>query len=333
MKSFRHILRAAAPLAIGLVAAVALPLAASAQTPSDWPSRPLTVIAPFPAGGVADTIARNMADGLSKQMGQTVVVENRGGAGGSVAAAAAAHSAPDGYTLFIGSQGTQATNAVLYKTLPYDPVKDFTPVHAIVGGVNVLVVNAQRPFKTVGELVAYAKENPGKLRYASAGTGTSTHLTALMFQRAAGVELTHIPYKGSAPALTDLIGGQVDLMFDYPASSAPHIESGALRALAVTYGERVPSMPDVPTMAEAGVSDVESVAWTGLFVPSKTPAAIVERLASEMEKLVASPAFIEAAAKAGFMPLQISGQKFVDYVASETVKWQDLARRSGVEPQ
>ena len=332
MNVLHQMLRAAAPLMIGLALAATSPLAASAQT-GDWPSRPITVIAPFPPGGVANTIARTMAEGLGKQLGQTVVVENRAGAGGSVAASAAARSDPDGYTLFIGSQGTQATNAIFYKSLPYDPEKDFAPVHAIVGGVNVLVANPDRPYKTVAELVDYAKENPGKVRYASAGTGTSTHLTALMFQRAAGIEMTHIPYKGSAPALTDLIGGQVDVMFDYPASSAPHIEAGTLRPLAVTYGERVSSLPDVPTMAEAGVPNVESVAWTGLFVPAKTPPAIVERLAAEMEKLVASDGFKQAAAKAGFMPLPLAGQKFAEYVASETVKWQDLARRAGVEPQ
>jgi len=330
MKPIRRVLRVAAPLLLALAAA--LPLAGQAQTPN-WPNRPLTLIAPFPAGGVADALARSVALRLGEQLGQPVVVDNRGGAGGSVAASMAARSAPDGHTLFVGSQGTQATNSVFYKSLPYDPVNDFAPVHAIAGGVNLLVVHPSRPFKTVRELVAYAKANPGKLNYASAGAGTSTHLTALMFQRAAGIELTHVAYKGSTPALTDLLGGQVDLMFDYPASSGPHVKTGALRALAVTYGERVAALPDVPTMAEAGVAGVESIAWTGLFVPAKTPPAIVARLAAEMEKVIASPEFTEVASKAGVLPLKISGPQFAAYVASETVKWQDLARRSGATPQ
>ncbi|WP_439586806.1 Bug family tripartite tricarboxylate transporter substrate binding protein [Hydrogenophaga sp.] len=332
MRPIRHALRHAAPFLLALAAAV--PLAGHAQAPAPaWPTRALTIVAPFPAGGVADALARSVAQRLSEQLGQPVVVDNRGGAGGSVAAAAAARSAPDGHTLFVGSQGTQATNAVFYKSLPYDPVNDFVPVHAIAGGVNLLVVPPDRPYKTVRELVAYAKAHPGKLNFASAGAGTSTHLTALMFQRAAGIELTHVAYKGSSPALTDLMGGQVDLMFDYPASSGPHVQAGTLRALAVTYGQRVASLPNVPTMAEAGVADVESVAWTGLFAPARTPPAIVARLSAEMEKAIASPEFTQVAAKAGVLPLNIAGPKFTAFVASETVKWQDLARRSGAVPQ
>ena len=206
-------------------------------------------------------------------------------------------------------------------------------MHAIAGGVNVLVANPSRPFKTVAELVAYGKANPGKLNYASAGTGTATHLTALMFQRAAGIEMTHVPYKGSSPALLDLIGGRVDVMFDYPASTAAHLQSGALRALAVTYSQRVAALPNVPTMAEAGVNDVEAIAWTGLFVPAKTPPAIVARLTSEMEKVIGAPEFAAAATKAGTLPLRISGPRFQAFVTSETVKWQDLVKRSGAVPE
>ena len=322
---------AAARLALGLAALG--PLAAPAQSPAPFPSRPLTLVAPFAAGGVADAMARAVAQGLGERLGQPVVVDNRAGAGGSVAAAVVARSAPDGYTLFMGSQGTLSTNAVLYKSLPYDPANDFVAVHGIAGASNLLVVNASRPYRTVRELVAYAKAHPGKVNYATAGAGTSTHLTALLFQRAAGIEMTAVPYKGSTPALTDLIGGQVDVMFDYLSSSAPHLQSGALRALAVTAAQRLPALPQVPTMAEAGVPDVESVAWTGLFVPARTPPAIQARLAAEMEKVIGSAEFADVAAKAGTLPVRISGASFQAYVASETPKWQELARRSGAQPQ
>jgi tripartite-type tricarboxylate transporter receptor subunit TctC len=313
-----------------LALAATFGMAAAAVQAEQYPSRPVTLVVPFPAGGITDNVSRWVARKLSERMGQAVIVENKPGAGGSTAAERTARATPDGYTLFVGTQGTHATDLMLYKDLKYDPIKDFIAIHSIVGAVNVLVVNPSRPYTTVGELIAYAKKNPGKINYASSGTGTATHLTAELFQGLAGIHMTHVPYKGSAPALTDLLSGTVDLMFDYPASTQGHIKTGKLRALAVTYGSRLAVLPNVPTIAEAGLPGAESLSWAGIFVPAKTPRAVVDRLTAEMEKIMADPETIQAITGMGGVPFSYSGPKFQAFVASEMTKWQDVIKRAGV---
>src|SRR5438552_13835540 len=244
---------------------------ASAQT---YPTRPIRLVVPFPAGGTTDILAREVGQRLSMTLGQPVVIDNRPGAAGNIGADLVAKSAPDGYTLLMGTVGTHAINASLYAKMPYDHVKDFAPIILVAGVPNVLVVNPSLPVNSVQELIAYAKANPGKLNFASSGPGTSIHLSGELFKVMAGVQMTHVPYKGSAPALQDLLGGQVQLMFDNLPPSLPHIKAGKLRALAVTSVARSPALPDVPTIAESGLPGFEASSWFGILVPAGTPSAI-----------------------------------------------------------
>jgi tripartite-type tricarboxylate transporter receptor subunit TctC len=237
---------------------------------------------PFPAGGTTDILARAAAQKLSEAWGQQVIVDNRPGAGGNIGAELVAKAAPDGYTLLMGTVGTHAINSSLYAKMPYDHVKDFAPVILVAGVPNVLVVNPDLPIKTVAELIAYAKANPGKLNFASSGSGTSIHLSGELFKVMAGVQMTHVPYKGSAPALTDLIGGQVQLMFDNLPSSLPQIKGGKLRAVAVTSATRAAALPDVPTVAESGLPGFEASSWFGILAPAGTSKEIIAKINAEM---------------------------------------------------
>ena len=306
---------------------------ASSAMAQVYPDHPITLVVPFPAAGVTDNVARLIGRKLSQNLGQPVVVENRPGAGGSLGTEQVARAQPDGYTLLVGTQGTHGSNLELYRNLRYDPVRDFTAVHSMMGSVNVLVVNPTRPYRTVKELIAYAKENPGKINYASAGNGTSTHLTAELFQSITGTKMTHVPYKGSAPALTDLIGGTVDIMFDFPNSAGVFIETAKLRALAVTHTVRLEALPNVPTMAEAGVAGAEAIGWGGIFAPAKTPPAIVKRLASELERVTSDAEVLQAIVQSGGIPLKISGDQFQSFVAVESVKWRKAAQRAGARAE
>jgi tripartite-type tricarboxylate transporter receptor subunit TctC len=315
MKSIRNIV-----LAATLAGAAAVQGPAHAQ---QYPTRPVTLVVPFTPGGITDNVARLIGKKLSDRLGQPVIVENKPGAGGSLATEHVARAAPDGYTLLVGTQGTHATNLALYKNIKYDPIKDFTAIHTMIGSVNVLLVNPSRPYTTVKELIAYAKQNPRKVNFASAGSGTGTHLTAELFQSLAGIEMVHVPYKGSAPALSDLVAGTVDVMFDYPAATLGHLK-------AVTYASRLPPLPNVPTIAEAGLPGAESLAWGGIFVPAKTPAAVVGRLVSDMEKVMADPDVTKAVTDLGGVPFSLSGEKFQAFVASEMVKWAEVAKRGNV---
>src|SRR5438034_5972010 len=246
----------AAPVALGQVA---------------YPTKPVRLVVPFPAGGTTDLLARAAAQKLSEAWGQQVIVDNRPGAAGNIGAELVAKAAPDGYTLLMGTVGTHAINASLYAKMPYDHVKDFAPVILVAGVPNVLVVNPSLPVHSVQELIAYAKANPGKLNFASSGSGTSIHLSGELFKVMTGVQMTHVPYKGSAPALQDLLGGQVQLMFDNLPPSLPQIKAGRLRALAVTSATRAPALPDVPTVAEAGLPGFEASSWFGVLAPAGTP--------------------------------------------------------------
>ena len=229
----------------------------------------------------------------------------------------------------MGTQGTQATNQYLYKSLHFEPERDFVPVHALISIPNILVVNASRPYRTVKELVAYASSNPGKLVVASAGNGTGTHLSAELFQTVAGVKFVHVPYRGSAPAINDLLGGQVDMSFDYPITTLGHVEAGKLRALAVMGPTRLPSLPQVPTIAQAGYPAAESTSWIGLFFPAKAPAAAVDRWKTELDQVLQDPAVIETLARMGGTPLMLSGASFGSFVQGERSKWKAIIQRSG----
>lgn len=321
----RNILKKLSALALGSLAFGAVQ-AADAQ----WPDHPIKLIVPFTPGGVTDNTSRLLARLLEPHVGQPVIVENRPGAGGSIGVEAAARQAPDGYTMIYGTQGTQGANLALYKKVGYDPIADFVPVHGIAESPLVLVINPDRPFKSVPELIAYAKANPGKLNYGSAGAGTGTHLTAEMFQISAGIKMTHIPYKGSSPALTDLMAGNIDVMFDYPAIVLPMVNGKKLAALAVTATKRLDNAPDLPVIGEFGLKRAESSSWGAVFMPAKTPPAIVKRMADAIEKAMVEPEMVKNNLKYGSIPMTgMRDEKLGDFVKTEMVRWRDLVKTSG----
>ncbi|SPK70207.1 conserved exported hypothetical protein [Cupriavidus taiwanensis] len=267
--------RASAGARALLLACGALALAApAALAVNAYPSRPVTLVVPGPPGGITDQLGRLVAASMTSDHGVRVVVDNRPGAGGNLATELVARAEPDGYTVLMGTQGTMASNQFLYKSLRFDPARDFVAAHGLVSIPNLLVVNGKLPYQSVRELVAYAKGHPGKLTVSSAGNGTGSHLAGELFQTLAGVKFVHVPYKGSAPSINDLLAGQVDLTFDYPASTLTQVQAGKLRALAVTGASRLPALPQVPTIAEAGYPGAESTSWIGLFFPARTPAPV-----------------------------------------------------------
>src|SRR6516162_3752160 len=252
-----------------------------------YPERPVRLVVPFVPGGAVDAVGRLLGNAMTATLGQPVVIENRGGAGGIVGMEAAAHATPDGYTMMVSHSGFAAMPG-LYRTLPFDPVKDFAGVVTAASGIYVLVVGPEVPFKSVAELIAYAKANPGKLTYASAGIGSTVHLASEFFKRSAGVDILHVPYKGTGPALTDLIGGQVQMMFGPVVNTLPLAQAGKLRALAVTSGTRSALAPGLPTVAESGLPGFEVVGWYGLAVPAETPKAAIARLNAETNRALKS---------------------------------------------
>jgi tripartite-type tricarboxylate transporter receptor subunit TctC len=317
-------------VALHLLAALTLCMAplALAQT---YPSHPIRLVVPFPPGGTTDILARAVAQKLSESFGQQVIVDNRPGAGGNIGTELVAKAAPDGYTLEMGTVGTHAINASLYSKLPFDHVKDFVPVILVAGVPNVLVVNPALPVHSVQELIAYGKANPGKLYFASSGSGTSIHLSGELFKTMTGVQMTHVPYKGSAPALTDLMGGQVQLMFDNLPSSLGFIKAGKLRALAVTSAERASALPDVPTIAESGVPGFEASSWFGVLAPAGTPREIVQKLNAEIAKWLATPEAREKLASQGAIAAGGTPEDFARHIAAETAKWAKVVKASGAK--
>ena len=295
-----------------------------------YPTKPVRLVVPFPAGGTTDLLARAAAQKLSEAWGQQMIVDNRPGAAGNIGAELVAKSTPDGYTLLMGTVGTHAINASLYAKMPYDHVKDFTPVILVAGVPNVLVVNPQLPVNTVPELIAYAKANPGKLNFASSGSGTSIHLSGELFKTMTGVLMTHVPYKGSAPALTDLIGGQVQLMFDNLPSSLAFIKAGKLRAIAVTGTTRAPALPDVPTVADT-VPGFEASSWFGILAPAGTPRDIVMKINGETAKWLASPDAKEKLAAQGANVAGGTPEDFAKHIQAETAKWAKVVKESGAK--
>ena len=285
---------------------------------------------PFTPGGITDNTSRVLAKIVGDKLGQPVVVDNRPGAGGSIGVEAASRQAPDGYTLIYGTQGTQAANLALYKNIRYDPVKDFVPVHAMSETPLILVINPNRPFKTVPELIAYAKANPGKLNFGSAGPGTGTHLTAELFQVATGTKMTHVPYKGSSPALTDLMAGNLDLMFDYPVVVMPFVQAGKLKPLAMTGRARLSVMPEVPTVGELGFPRAESSAWSAVFVPAKTPPEVVKKLGDAIALAIVDPEMLQVTEKFGSVPLKdLRDARLGEFVKTEMVRWREVVQQSG----
>ena len=319
----RLLIQALASAATGL----ALPAQAQAQA---YPSKPIRLVVPFPPGGPTDIVARPFAQLLSELAGQQVVVDNRGGAGGSIGADAVAKSLPDGYSLLMGTVGTHAINPALYRKLPYDPTRDFTPLGVVASAPVVVVVNAQAPYANIAELIAAAKKSPGSIAYGSAGNGTPGHLTGEMFAKAAGVELKHVPYKGSAPAVTDLLGAQIPLMFDPVQSVLQHVRGGKLRALAVSSAERSTVLPQVPTLNEAGLKGFEATAWWAVFAPAGLPAPITARLVDDVKRIVALPAFRDRLLEAGVQTPGASKPPFAEFQKAELAKWGKSVLDSGV---
>lgn len=310
-------------------------LPAQAQTAA-WPTKPVRIVVPFPAGGTTDILGRVMAVELSKAFGQNFIVENRGGAGGNVGADLVAKSPPDGTTLLMGTVGTHGINKSLYPRLAYDPEKDFAPITLVAAVPNVLVINTERAkvlnIHNVRDLIAYAKKNPGKLNMASSGNGTSIHLAGELFKSMTGTYMVHFPYRGSAPALQDLIGGSMDVMFDNLPSSLPHIKSGRLTALAVTSSRRSPALPDVPTVEEAaGLKGYEASSWFGLLAPAGTPADIVQRLQQESAKALARPEVKEQLAAQGAIAVGDTPQQFAAFIHAEIGKWAKVVQASGAK--
>jgi len=314
-------------LAAGVAAGGFAALPAAAQ--ADYPAKPITIVVPFAAGGTTDILARVIGEALKTELGQPVVIDNRAGAGGNIGGALAAKAAPDGYTLFMGTVGTHAINQSLYKKMPFDPIKDFAPLTRVAMVPNLLVAHPTRPYKTVQELIAYAKANPGKVTFGSSGNGSSIHLSGELFDSMAKVDMIHVPYKGSAPAVSDLIGGQIDIMFDNMPSAIQHVRSGRLKAIAVTTAKRSPELPDVPTIAEAGVPGYEATSWFGMFAPAATPAPIVTRLNAALVKVLADPAVKKKLAEQGAEPYAEKPQQFAEFIRKESAKWSQVVKASG----
>ncbi|RDJ16851.1 Bug family tripartite tricarboxylate transporter substrate binding protein [Rhizobium grahamii] len=316
-------------LAAGLAVGAAL-VAASPSRAADFPDRQVTMVVPFAAGGSTDVVARILAQKMSEDLGQQVIVQNVAGAGGNLGAGNVARADADGYTILMGTVATHALNPLILKSTPYDPEKDFAPISLLVVVPNVLVVNPELPAKTVAELVALLKANPGTYSYASSGNGTPLHLSGELFKAMAGVEMEHIPYKGSGPALNDVLGNQVPIMFDNLPSSSGHIKSGTLRALAVTTKERAPSFPDVPTVAET-VPGYETYTWNALFAPAGTPADVVARLNSAANKALADPEVGKRMTEFSAVIVGSTPEELAAHVKAEIAKWTPVVRDAKIE--
>lgn len=325
MKALKFGRRAALAMAAGAVLATAAPGFAAG-----FPDRAVTLVVPFAAGGSTDVVARLVAQEMAKDLGQQVVVENVAGAGGSLGAGRVARAAPDGYTILMGTVATHALNPLILASKPYDPQTDFAPVSLLAIVPNVLVVNPALPVTTVGELLALLKAEPGKHEYASSGVGTPLHLSGELFKSMAGVDMVHVPYKGSGPALTDLLGNQVSIMFDNLPSSSGHIASGSLRALAVTTATRAPSLPDVPTVAET-LPGYETYTWNALFAPAGTPEDAVARLNAAAVKALADPAVLAKLAEFSASPVGSTPAELAVHVAAEMAKWGPIVAAAGVK--
>jgi len=308
-------------------------MTAGNATAQDYPTRPITLVVPYAAGGGNDIMARTAADKMSPLLGQQIVVENRGGAGGSIATRQVAKSAPDGYTLGLGGTGTLAIDPTLYPNAGYDPRKDFAPIGLIGTSALVLVIHPSIPAHSVKELIAYAKANPGKLTFASAGVGSGIHLAAEYFRFQAGIEMTHVPYKGSAPALSDLVGGHVSMYFSSLPPAVALVKDGKLRALAVTGLQRSPVLPDLPTIAEAALPGFEAVLHYGIVAPTGTPKPIVAKLNAALQQAVTSDDMKRKLAADGTEPLTSTPEEYAADIDKEETKWSAIIKKSGAKAE
>ena len=327
--------RRVARLALGTLAALGgiagSGTAAAQGSAAPYPSRPITLIVPTAPGGTTDISARMLAEPLGKALGQSVVVDNKGGGNGAIAALAVKRAEPDGHTLLMQYSGYHVITPHVSKQKPQWEAEDFRAVANVLSAPQVIVVRDTVPAKNMAELIAYAKANPGKMTYASSGNGSLQHVTGAMLEQQAGIQLTHVPYKGTGPALQDLLGGQVDMTFGTPPPFMQHIASGKLRALAVTGKTRLASLPNVPTAAEAGLPRLDATSWFALFAPAKTPQPVVDRLSSEIAKLMAVPAFQQKAAEQGATADYMDPKKLGDYSKSELVRWGEVVKASKIE--
>jgi len=324
-----RLLRALRLLSLAMAPALS-PCPVSAQAPDAWPSKPVRLLLPFPPGGPTDILGRIVSDRLSAALGQPVVVENRGGAGGNVGAEAAAKSAPDGYTILLVSNPI-AISPSLYTRLNYDPQKDFAPVGLLATVPNVMVTHPSVPAHTLQEFIALAKSKPGGMNFGSGGAGTSNHAAGELFNIVAGVKLVHVPYKGVNLAMNDVLAGQIHLVVIGVPAAGPHIKAGRLRALAVIAPQRLPALPDVPTVAEAGLPNFEVTTWYGILAPAGTPKAIVGRLNAELVRIMRSPELKDRLAAMATEPATGTPEEFADFIKRETAKWAEVVRQAGLK--
>ena len=313
--------------AFAILAALLVPATALAA----WPERPIRFIVPFPPGGGADIMARPMTALLSRNLGQQVVVDNRGGAGGTLAAALAAGAAPDGYTLFFGTAGTQAIHTSLYSRLPYDPVRDFAPISLTHNAPRVLVVHPSLQVKSVTELIALARSKPGQLSFASAGNGGTNHLSGELFKVMAGVNMVHVPFKGAGPAVADVLAGRIGLTFDSIPVWVNHIRSGKVRALGVTSLQRSATLPEVPTVAESGLPGFDVANWLGVYAPAKTPRSVIDRMNAELGTAMADADIRRQLLEQGVEPKHTTPEELAALMRKDTVKWAKIVKASGAK--
>ena len=315
-------------LALSFLGLAIGPLAALAQP---YPSRPIRLVVPFPAGGPLDVTARAIGQKLTETWGQPVVVDNRPGAGGNIGADLVAKSSPDGYTVLMGALSTHAVNVSLFGKLPYDPIKDFAPITLVAVTPNVLVLNPSVPVNSVPELIAYAKAHPGQLAFGSGSNGSAGHLAGELFKVEAHVDMVHVPYKGGAPAMQDLLGGQIQLMFDNLANSMPQVKAGKLKALAVTTAKRSPLVPELPTLAEAGLSNFDIYTWFGLLAPAGTPKDVIAKWHAEVSKILTAPDMKERLLAQGAQPAPTTPEQFAALIKSEIPKYAKIVKDSGAK--
>jgi tripartite-type tricarboxylate transporter receptor subunit TctC len=303
---------------------------ALAQTADNYPNRSITMVVAFPAAGTTDILARLIGQKLTEKFKQTVIVENRPGAAGNIGTAYVAKAPPDGYTIMMGTIGTQSINPSLYKKMPYDAAKDFVPITRAAMVPNLLVVNKDAPFNTFPEMMAYEKANPGKLTYGSSGNGTTLHLSGELFNLMAGTRITHIPYKGSTPAVADLLGGQISMIFDNMPSAIQQVKSGRLKALAVTSAQRNPQLPEIPTIQELGVAGYEVWSWFGLLAPAATPKPIVDKLNASIVEIIKQPDVQARIIELGAVPVPETSAEFGAFIAAETIKWAKVVKEANI---